>query len=1559
MTHTASKGFSHESIEDLKSRINAVEVIGDYVKIKQTGASHVALCPFHDDHNPSLGVTEKGYHCFACDESGDAIKFVMEYQKVSFPEAIALLADKYNVPLQGSFSNHRIVNLSSNLPARKPPKNKIEPTPPLPPTGNLELVRLAEVPADIPQQSNFFDEKRGEVIRTNYVYSSDGQGNIRWVTREEWEDSASKKGKSKKFCQWHRAAPGEQVPKWIDGKKTTIDAAGGENSPTKGDAPWEAYRFSEALISAKNYECPILLAPLEGEKNVEIARQHRIASFSFQGSSWNDAEIIDAIARLKTECLDGIALAFLVDNDAPGKKKAKRFVDACTPLDIFAVAIDVDSICPELADVPGADIEQVLEKMSAEEFIARLEVEIHKAVATRRIEAEAEAKANNKSGTGHPPGGSGSEDWRHDNNPDRNVEELITQIAFNQLYSDKPWISIQGRLHYWEGSFYEEVSDDVEIARISGFLNSYVVTKVKGDAVFLKYEYATACWSKNILAWVKARLGKDPNEINPPGLNLSNGVLEISWNGDEPTWELIPHSQNKLYTYCSKAEYNPDADSQWCNAVLQSLDSAEQDIFLKVIGASLDLKTVRSKRGRLVKGLLAQGTGNNGKDTLRECVSGMYGGHGMTGKTTSDFAAYDLGRKFPLANLIHSRANWASENSDIHALDKLQSLKRFITGDPLDAERKGVDEVSFIPCAIGIFNINDVPNLAASQEAIQSRYAILSFSKKFVIGADTSKGEIEADSRFKYDPEFLEREVLPAFLNKVLDAFKRLMTEGIDYRCTDAKLRETQATNNHLFQFCQDTGFGYQREGKVYINDVWVRLRQWYIDNGTLEVETVKLSNGTTKEKLIWHDQANKRDRNIKALNQVAGTFIRLFPDAKKGRDNSGNFLIGIGFSGGVLQSCCNSAAMGVAVSHTQQQSAAVEAVLDENYSDSKKEISEKEILDFLLSHASACERILSALGVDAVSENLDQSGSESKSAPTATSPLPASVTATPTAAPVQHQCSTEQSDEEKPQQLSLELQFDNFKFKEKDRVRVIDKEDSLYGEVGVIVRVDRDDDSCEYNVQCEKSFTWYGARQLEKAEDNGGDDSPPDAPPPPPEPEEFTPEGLGLSADDDDDWESEEADRVPLSASLTADQEAALAKLQEFILNSALQYFRLTGYAGTGKSFLISQLMLWLQSENITFAAASPTNKASKNLARLAASVGLHSAEVTTVAKLLGLQPELNAENGKEEFIAGLDQEPKLSNYNVVIIDEFSMVSKSNFGEINSSIQGTESKVIFVGDAAQLPPVGEKEPIVANHPLITESASLTEIVRYDGELATVAEAIRTSSKYSKLIYPFCTSDDGSINCLPRQEWLNEAAKIFKSESYQENPDHCRIIVWRNNTAAKINDWVRIQLWGEDAADYIVGDHLIAKRPVFRQTVTSIKGRKKEWTILLNNSDECEVVGDAKLVTDKRGWQYWLVPVVTDSGNTIKLQLLTPASEKLRATEIKRLNDEKKWWDSSDLSKEYDECPYAYAITTHKSQGSSINNVFIDIADMRGCPDLQQMQYTAVTRTKVKAYIPN
>jgi DNA primase len=93
--------ISQDSIEALKARLDVVDVVGSYVELKKAGANFKAPCPFHDEKTASFVVSpsKQIYHCFGCGAGGDSIKFVMEYEKLNYPEAIEKLASQYNFSL--------------------------------------------------------------------------------------------------------------------------------------------------------------------------------------------------------------------------------------------------------------------------------------------------------------------------------------------------------------------------------------------------------------------------------------------------------------------------------------------------------------------------------------------------------------------------------------------------------------------------------------------------------------------------------------------------------------------------------------------------------------------------------------------------------------------------------------------------------------------------------------------------------------------------------------------------------------------------------------------------------------------------------------------------------------------------------------------------------------------------------------------------------------------------------------------------------------------------------------------------------------------------------------------------------------------------------------------------------------------------------------------------------------------------------------------------------------------------------------------------------------------
>ncbi|MFA6789278.1 MAG: DNA primase [Arcobacteraceae bacterium] len=101
--------ITKDSIENLKNHLDVVDVISQFIETKKSGANFKACCPFHGEKTPSFVISpaKQIYHCFGCGVGGDSIKFVMEYEKLAYPEAIEKLASMYNISLSYENTNQQ------------------------------------------------------------------------------------------------------------------------------------------------------------------------------------------------------------------------------------------------------------------------------------------------------------------------------------------------------------------------------------------------------------------------------------------------------------------------------------------------------------------------------------------------------------------------------------------------------------------------------------------------------------------------------------------------------------------------------------------------------------------------------------------------------------------------------------------------------------------------------------------------------------------------------------------------------------------------------------------------------------------------------------------------------------------------------------------------------------------------------------------------------------------------------------------------------------------------------------------------------------------------------------------------------------------------------------------------------------------------------------------------------------------------------------------------------------------------------------------------------------
>ena len=91
--------LTQEEINHIQSVSSIVDVIGSYINLEKKGKNYFGLCPFHDDHSPSMSVNEdkKIFTCFVCGKTGNVFNFVQEFENVSFIEAVKIVAERNGI----------------------------------------------------------------------------------------------------------------------------------------------------------------------------------------------------------------------------------------------------------------------------------------------------------------------------------------------------------------------------------------------------------------------------------------------------------------------------------------------------------------------------------------------------------------------------------------------------------------------------------------------------------------------------------------------------------------------------------------------------------------------------------------------------------------------------------------------------------------------------------------------------------------------------------------------------------------------------------------------------------------------------------------------------------------------------------------------------------------------------------------------------------------------------------------------------------------------------------------------------------------------------------------------------------------------------------------------------------------------------------------------------------------------------------------------------------------------------------------------------------------------
>ncbi len=454
-------------------------------------------------------------------------------------------------------------------------------------------------------------------------------------------------------------------------------------------------------------------------------------------------------------------------------------------------------------------------------------------------------------------------------------------VAAKYLFHDCiDYITIAEELYEYKDGYYQKINEQELKSLITHFFDSFI--DEKGDTPLARPKCVDEAYK-----YILRKTYVDQDKVNPAGINVKNGYLHLTYDEKlNPKFEIIAHSPEYYFTYKAEFEYNEKASSEIFDNVMDAmLDKDSQQILFRILASSFDLREMRKRHSRAVKLLMLYGQGSNGKDTLKEWIECLYAGLGITALPLQAFRAADGSREFSLSCLATSKVNWSSENAVV-ALDSCQTLKNFVTGDSMKVEEKYKSPMIIKPNAVGIFNINELPYIGTTSEAITSRYAIIHFKYSFVNKKqeDCKENERVANPRLKEDKEFVITNILPALLNRLIKEFENALKNGIDYSSMEALLDRVKEDTSHLYQYIQDAKISLCFDGEgIHPQELLSDYHRWCTKNGLVEL------NEENKFRRAIHN--DKFDKIIAAPTEITKRFKKFFPELETTRNREGRFL--------------------------------------------------------------------------------------------------------------------------------------------------------------------------------------------------------------------------------------------------------------------------------------------------------------------------------------------------------------------------------------------------------------------------------------------------------------------------------------------------------------------------------------------------------------------------------------------------------------------------------------------------------------------------------------------
>lgn len=461
--------------------------------------------------------------------------------------------------------------------------------------------------------------------------------------------------------------------------------------------------------------------------------------------------------------------------------------------------------------------------------------------------------------------------------------------------------------------------------------------------------------------------------------------------------------------------------------------------------------------------------------------------------------------------------------------------------------------------------------------------------------------------------------------------------------------------------------------------------------------------------------------------------------------------------------------------------------------------------------------------------------------------------------------------------------------------------------------------------------------------------------------------------------------ERSLIPADLNDGQKEAYVQIRSFLEDFiSSDMYLLEGFAGTGKTFLVSKILRYIKDKhpNWRVAVTAPTNKAVKVLMR-SGNMNDPKIKFQTIHKMLGLKEQITAD-GRQVFVKDTYEKGSIEDYHVVVIDEVSMLNDDLFQEVEQ--YSGQIKIIFMGDPAQIPPVGKDDCIPFKEDMRKKYGIrrylLTEVMRQtEGNPILKAgfsmreDLTNPSSPVAKVTE---LNEDGHGidfvnfgNPEDRQRLSLLLEEYFVSKDFKSNADYAKVIAWRNKTINRMNSIIRHLIYKDmDLAKIMNGEKLVANKPIM----------DKFNVMLFTTNDEFEVesydVLTRNVATDSLTvpLQYYNADVVyydlRGGRQSRKIDILHEDSRgdfdrmlkslKSDALTKKGYDAKKAWVKYYEFMRQFADVGYNYAITCHKAQGSTYRNVFIledDIDANLNVFERNRIKYTAYTRPVEKLFM--